>query len=96
MVDDVSCSISEVENYKKSIIDYYKMQITRFKQLKIKFEKSNWNDDKYIERLNQINICLKKIADAIDQITNGVQVRVIDNFLNQAYEYIDTRKNYPK
>lgn len=96
MNDFVKCDIASVEQYKKDIIKFYEMQITNFQQLKNKFDKSIWEDEKLVFRINQINECLSKIADAIDAISDGYNVRVIDKFLKQCYEYTDTCKNYPK
>ena len=96
MNESVKCNINSLENYKNCIIKYYEMQIIHFKELKRKFNNALWNDEKLIFRINEINECLEKIADAINNLTDGKNTKVIDNFLKQSNDYINTLSNYTK
>ena len=96
MKDSVKCDINAVEEYKKSIIKYYELQITHFKNLKRKFSHVVWQDERYLETIEKINLGLEKIADAINNISDGHHTKIIDNFLEESHNYINTCSRYPK
>ena len=96
MNERVKCEINSVEIYKKDIIKYYKMQIVHFKNLKQKFSRVVWQDERFLENIDKINICLEKIADAINNLSDGHHTKIIDSFLEEALDYINTRSHYPK
>ncbi len=96
MSDRVTCNISAVQSHRDAILSYYQMQILHFKRLKQKTEGVAWDDKVFEQVIEEINVCLDKISDAIGMITDGRRVRIVDTFLEEARNYVATKGNYPR
>ena len=81
-----------LENEKELVISFYKKQIEAFHSIKKASEKIQWNDenyDKYIACMNEIG---RALSCAIQVLTNGDDVYIIDELLPLINEYIENPK----
>lgn len=95
MSDTVSIDIKFLEIQKHSVIDFFKKQIEAYGKIKRLIEKAEWVDARYDSLVTTLNVIGSTICDAINQLTNGNSVYIIDDVLDLANRYLQNENNFP-
>ncbi len=96
MNDRVICKTETVEHLQTELRRYYTVQVNRARDLKKKLEKAQWSDAVYDATVRELNASLKAISEALETLTDGTHSRIIDEFLEESAEYLQTATLYPE
>lgn len=92
----LKCDIEGLEKYRDYIKDYYKKTYASFKRLKKKCESAEWNDEVYMGVMNELNECFRGIAAALSELTDGYNVRMLDELIPLTRKYLMCKSAFPK
>lgn len=91
----VKIDIKELENEKQAIISVYKKQLESLRYLKKEIETVQWADIHYDQLVDDMNKTIPKLCDALQILTNGKDVYVIDELIDLANDYLNCGKKFP-
>ena len=92
----IKCDTQVLESYKRDIKTFCQNQCEAVKKLKRKCETANWHDRVYTQAMNELNEVLMQIAAAIAELTDGINVRLLDELIPRAEQYAQTKSRYPQ
>lgn len=92
----VNVEIRQLEMEKSEVIHFFKKQIDAFNNIKKEIERVQWNDSKYDELINAMNLIGSSLSQGIQTLTNGSEVYVIDELIPLVNEYKAKSREFPK
>ena len=95
MSDNIKLNISDLEIEKNEIIRVYKKQLETCYQIKKSFERISWDDERYDKCIESINLIFKSLLNALNTLTNGDDLYIIDDLICFAKKYMDNGKKFP-
>ena len=96
MINDIKVNVSSLENEKAFFIATYKKLLDEFAQLKKLVEGVQWYDEQYDTLIDELNIIASTLSNGIHRLTNGHNVRVIDEVIYSAEMYLENERAFPK
>lgn len=96
MIEDIKLNISTVETEKTEIIKIYKTLLDDYRQIKRYVERANWNDEKYYYLVESLNTIGKALSNALNTLTNGNDVYIIDDLIFWTDKYLENKNNFPQ